>query len=187
MVLLVAHRTVSDALGQAPLKHVALGFSRDVLRYNSPDCPVCTGHVRCANGATVTCDKRSTVKGEQCKSDVRLRSQNAPDMSGVPPDCPVQQQDKELQWSTAPNPNNVLTWHTLDSEQCPIRCTTGLSDAPSTTTARIVVGAINTPNHHHSSHPSFLNFTFNTRPIAFTPRHIPKIKSCPSLKINSIA
>jgi hypothetical protein len=26
---------------------------------------------------------------------------------------------------------------------------------PSTAPARIVVGAINTPNHHHSSHPSF--------------------------------
>jgi hypothetical protein len=120
------------------------------------------------------------------KSDVRLRSQNAPDMSGVPPDCPVQLQDKEVQRSTAPNPNSVLTWHTPDSEQCHVRCTTGLSGAPSTTTARIVVGAINTPNHLHSSHPSFLKFTFNTRAIAFTPRHIPTIKSSPSLKINSI-
>jgi hypothetical protein len=26
---------------------------------------------------------------------------------------------------------------------------------PSTAMARIAVGAINTPNHHHSSHPSF--------------------------------
>jgi hypothetical protein len=100
--------------------------------------------IRYANVATVTCAKRSTVKGEQCKSDVRLRSQNAPDMSGVPLDCPVHQQDKELQWSTAPNPNDH------------VRCTTGLSGAPSTTTTRIVVGAINTPNHHHSCNaPNF--------------------------------
>jgi hypothetical protein len=79
------------------------------------------------------------------KSDVRMRSHNAPDMSGLPPDCPVQLQDKGLQRSTAPNPNGVLTWHAPDSEQCPVRCTTGLSGAPSPTTTRIVVGAINTP------------------------------------------
>jgi hypothetical protein len=30
---------------------------------------------------------------------------------------------------------------------------------------------INTPNHHHSKHPSFQHFTFNTRASAFTPRH----------------
>jgi hypothetical protein len=37
----------------------------------------------------------------------------------------------------------------LDSEQCHIRCTTGLFGVPSTATTRIVVGAINTPNHLH--------------------------------------
>jgi hypothetical protein len=50
-----------------------------------------------------------------------------------------------------------------------------------------VVGAINTPNHHHSSHPSLQPFTFNTRAKDYTPRHNQKIKSSPSLKINSIA
>jgi hypothetical protein len=50
------------------------------------------------------------------------RSQNAPDMSGVPPDCPVHLQDKELQRSTAPNPNDVLTWHAPDNEHCPVQC-----------------------------------------------------------------
>jgi hypothetical protein len=109
--------------------------------------------------------KKRTVQ----KSDVRLRSQNAPDMSGVPPDYPVQLQDKGLQRSTAPNPNGSLTWHTPETEQCPVRCTTGLSRAPLPATARIVVGAISTPNHLHSTYPSFLKFTFNTRAIAFTP------------------
>jgi hypothetical protein len=47
--------------------------------------------------------------------------------------------------------------------------------------------AINTPNHLSQWYTSFLKFTFNTRAIAFTPRHISKIKSPPSLKINSIA
>jgi hypothetical protein len=104
----------------------------------------------------------------------------------LPEDFPSDK-DKGFQRSTAPNPNGPLTWHAPDTEQCPFRRTTRLSGAPSPATTRIVVGAINTPNHLHSSHPSFLNFTFNTRAIAFTPRHIIKIKSPPSLKINSIA
>jgi hypothetical protein len=33
------------------------------------------------------------------------------------------------------------------------------------------LGAINTPNHHIHWHPSFQKFTFNTRALAFTPRH----------------
>jgi hypothetical protein len=32
--------------------------------------------------------------------------------------------------------------------------------------------AINTLNHLHSSHPSFLNSTFNTRAKGYNPRHI---------------
>jgi hypothetical protein len=41
---------------------------------------------------------------------------------------------------------------------------------PSTATAGIVVGAINTPNHHLSSHPSFPTFSFNTRAKEYTPK-----------------
>jgi hypothetical protein len=85
--------------------------------------------------------------------------------------------------STAPNPNGLLTWQAPNSEQCPVWCTTGLSGVPSTTTARVVVGAINTPNHLYSSHPSILHFSFNTRAKgkhskgtikAFNPLHAPK-------------
>jgi hypothetical protein len=35
----------------------------------------------------------------------------------------------------------------------------------------LVVGAINTPNHHHSKHPSFLDISFNTRASAINTRH----------------
>jgi hypothetical protein len=49
-VLPVANQIVSGAPGRAPNELLTLGFSRDALRYNSPDmsgdCPVCTGHVR---------------------------------------------------------------------------------------------------------------------------------------------
>jgi hypothetical protein len=40
------HRIVSDAPGRAPLELLTLGFFQGTLRYNSSDCPVCTGHVR---------------------------------------------------------------------------------------------------------------------------------------------
>jgi hypothetical protein len=40
------------------------------------------------------------------------------------------QEDKELQWSTAPNPNDRLTLHATNNEECHIRCTTGLSGVP---------------------------------------------------------
>jgi hypothetical protein len=41
----------------------------------------------------------------------------------------------------------------------------------------LVVGAINTPNHHHSRHPSFQHIAFNKRALDFTPRHKQEIKS----------
>jgi hypothetical protein len=83
----------------------------------------------------------------------------------------MQLEDKGLQRSTAPNPNGQLTWHAPNTEQCHVRCTTGLSGAPSTAITRIVVGAINTPNDLHSSLPSFLNFTFVAKAKDYTPRH----------------
>ena len=45
------HRTVSGAPRGHQLKLFALGNSRKPARYNSPDCPVCTGHVRCSKEA----------------------------------------------------------------------------------------------------------------------------------------
>jgi hypothetical protein len=46
-----------------------------------------------------------------------------------------------------------------------------------------VVGAINTPNHLYSRHPSFHHIAFNTRALDFTPRHKQEIKSSPKSKI----
>jgi hypothetical protein len=45
-----------------------------------------------------------------------------------------------------------------------------------------LVGAINTPNHHHSRHPSSQHIAFNTRALDFTPRHKQEIKSSPKYK-----
>jgi hypothetical protein len=45
--------------------------------------------------------------------------------------------------------------------------------------AILVVGAINTPNHHHFKASKFLAIAFNTRAIDVTPRHKQEIKSSP--------
>jgi hypothetical protein len=37
-----------------------------------------------------------------------------------------------------------------------------------------VVGAINTPNHHHFKASKFSAIAFNTRALDFTPRHTTK-------------
>jgi hypothetical protein len=177
------HRTVSGALGWAPLKQATLGFFQGTLRYNSPDCPVCTGHVWWANGATVTSAQRSTactvkahsadVRGQRC--DVRtdrtwlvchrtvLCSYKIKGFNGQ------MLQTSTGRWCGTHRTLNVV-----------------LSGAPSPATARILVGAINTPQP-----PPFKSSKFSELNIArakdYTPRHIPKIKSPPSLKINSIA
>jgi hypothetical protein len=43
--------------------------------------------------------------GEQCCAEVRVQKSEVTGLSGVALDCPVQQKDKALQRSTAPNPN----------------------------------------------------------------------------------
>jgi hypothetical protein len=52
-------------------------------------------------------------------------------------------------------------------------------------TARKWLEAINTPNHLHSSHPSLLHFSFNTRAKNTLQRHNQSIQSSPSSKIKS--
>jgi hypothetical protein len=52
--------------------------------------------------------QRSTAQmnsGEQCCAEVRVQKSEVTGLSGVALDCPVQQKDKALQRSTAPNPN----------------------------------------------------------------------------------
>jgi hypothetical protein len=40
------HQTVSGAPGRAPSQLATLEFFQGAIRYNSPDCPVCTRHVQ---------------------------------------------------------------------------------------------------------------------------------------------
>jgi hypothetical protein len=71
--------------------------------------------VRCATGLfgesaeqRLPARQRSTAQmnsGDQCRVEVRVQMSEVTGLSGVAPDCPVQQKDKRLQRSTATNPN----------------------------------------------------------------------------------
>jgi hypothetical protein len=72
----VAHQTLSGAPGPGANEPATLGNSLGSLRYNSPDCPVCTRHVRWDSGATANWHQRSTAKvnsSEQCPAEVRAQ------------------------------------------------------------------------------------------------------------------
>jgi hypothetical protein len=116
-VLPLVHRTVSGAPGPRASEQATLENSLGALRYNSPDCPVCTGHVRWASEATVSARQRSTAKvnsDEQCASEVRAAKLEV--IGHVW--CGI-----GLSGATAPTidflltPMGVLKWRTPDSEQ----------------------------------------------------------------------
>jgi hypothetical protein len=65
-----------------------------------------------------------------------------------------------------------------------VRCVHRQQPSP---TATCWLRAINTPNHHHTKHPSILNIAFNTRAIDFTPRYNQSDRSTQSPQINSSA
>jgi hypothetical protein len=85
----------------------------------------------------------------------------------VAPDCPVQQDDKVPQRSTAPSPSSCAD--VVRTGQCTvtIQWRTGLSGATIASrnqpTARSGWEAINTPNHLIHSNPSFLKSSFIAR------------------------
>jgi hypothetical protein len=66
---------------------------------------VCTGLSGEPAEQRLSAHQRSTAQMNSAAQKSEQRSQRSPDMSGVPLDCPVQQKDKGLQRSTAPNPN----------------------------------------------------------------------------------
>jgi hypothetical protein len=137
------------------LQLLTFGFLEMPLHYNSPDCPVWHRIVRCASGATATAQrstptetyKSATVRGPCAQSQSRRQKAHRT----VNSTCPVHHRTvrwphlSELQLS---NPNGWVTW----LAQRTVRCAHRQQPLP---TAILVVGAINTPNHHTSRHPSF--------------------------------
>jgi hypothetical protein len=111
-----------------------------------PDCPVSqrsNGSLR-ANGRLCRATVLNSVAVE-----VRAQKSEVTGLSGVAPDYPVQQDDKRLQRSTAPNPNNCADVARIGymHSGCPVvhltvRCTHRQQPLP---TARKWLGAISTP------------------------------------------
>jgi hypothetical protein len=68
---------------------------------------------------TVDCTECCTVN----RAEVRSQSAKSEHtrLIGAPPNYLVPQEDRRHQWSIAPNPNDRLTWHSPDSEQCSVR------------------------------------------------------------------
>jgi hypothetical protein len=126
-VLPVAHRTLSGAQANASMKWQLSGFSASrsaIIHWTVRCAPDMSGEPIEQRPTAPNGRLRCHMNSEQCASQKsEQRSQNTPD-------CPVPQEDKRLQRSTAPNPNGLLTWHALDSEQCHVRCTTRLSGVP---------------------------------------------------------
>jgi hypothetical protein len=140
-----------------------LWVSKEPLRYNSPDCLVGHQTLRCASGAMApaqrstpadTC-KSATVRGQLAQSQSSTKRRIG--LSGAP-SC-QSSNDRNRQ-----NPNGWVTWLAHRTVRCAHRQT-------ASPTVGLVVGAINTPNHHHFKHPSFSDFTFNTRASATNTRH----------------
>jgi hypothetical protein len=100
------------------------------------------------------------------------------------PDCPVSPRPMVIFANGRP-PRDCHGSETVRSSEAvsdvrlhrTVRCAHRQKAQPTT---RIVVGAINTPNHHHSRHPSFPLSTLNTRAKNTFQRHIQSFQSSPS-------
>jgi hypothetical protein len=181
----VAHQTVSGALSRAALKPATLGFFQGVLRYNSPDCPVrrrSNGNlVPMVNCQSESARQRSEVRAE--KSEHTGYARCGTGLSGAATGQRVSTVDRSKLQRACWRGTHRTVNSTCSVHHQTTWCAHRQQKQPTT---RKWLEAINTPNHLLQWHPSFLKFTFNTRAITFTPRHIPKIKSSPSLQINSI-
>jgi hypothetical protein len=128
-----------------------------------------------SNGYSATVDSNGNLKSATvCGQFAQSQSRRQKAHRTVNSDCLVHYRTvrwprlSEIQRS---NHNGWVTWlaHRTVSGgalDCPVRPSTAAFP-----TVGLVVGAINTPNHHHSRHPSFQQFAFNTRALDFTPRH----------------
>jgi hypothetical protein len=111
----------------APNEQATLGNSMGSLRYNSPDCLVCTGQSDEPVEQRLPTRQRSTAKvysSKQCHAEVRAQKSEITGLSGVAPDCPVWHRTVRCnKRTTSPTvkklqtPTAALTWRAPDSEQ----------------------------------------------------------------------
>jgi hypothetical protein len=117
---------------------------------------------------SATVDSNGRLQCEQCADSscrVRAAPEGAPDseecLSGAP-------RCQSSNGRNRQNPNGWVTWLAHRTVSGGVRCA---HRQTASSTVGFVVGAINTPNHHHSKHPSFSDISFNTRASAINTRH----------------
>jgi hypothetical protein len=142
------------------------------LRYNSPDCPVC--HRATAN-QRATVDSNGSTVHHSTTTEVRATSQSGTGLfdaaRGQSPQRSTGLQTLTVGWrGGAPDSLQCLSDGAPD-------CSVHPPPVASLTATLVVEGYKYPPNHHNSKHPRFLNITFNTRALAFTPRHKSKDQS----------
>jgi hypothetical protein len=122
-------------------------------------------------------------------SEVRTPKSEGTELSGVAPDCPVQQDDKGSNDRPASNPNGCADVARIGQCTVVVWWRTGLSGAPIASriqpTARSGWEAINTPQPPHSLPiQAFLSSHSLQEQKSNTPRHNQSNQSTQSLKIN---
>jgi hypothetical protein len=107
--LKMVHRTLSGAPARRSPNQPLSGFcqARSAIIHRTvrcaTDCPVSQ---QSNNSLRTNGRLRRVYSNEQCRAEVRAAKSEVTRLSSVAPDCPVQQDDKALQRSTAPNPNS---------------------------------------------------------------------------------
>jgi hypothetical protein len=163
-----------DRTAQTSHSRVSLG----ALRYNSPHYLVCHHTVQCTSGATAIQRNGRLQKPltqmnseEQCAQSQSIESEAHRTVNRT---CQVahrtvrSQEDKLSNCRLSQNPNGWLTWRRIGLclvAHRTVRCAHRQQPSPTTIWW---LGAINTPNHHNSKHPSILNIAFNTRALDST-------------------
>jgi hypothetical protein len=185
----IIHRTVRctpDSVrcskGGRPQELASLGFSLQPLRYNSPDCPVCTGlsgasaGQRLLQAPTATCGAFIARQRAQRSGTPMLAHRTLYSTCTVRHRTSRRAQKSELQWSISNGTGDVA-----GAPDCPV-CT-GLSGVPSnrqlSQRSSLVVGAINTQTTPPFIAPKFSTSQPLTRALAFNSRHTKDIKSSP--------
>jgi hypothetical protein len=125
----------------------------ELLRYNSPDCPVCQ-RSNSYTAPTVVCN--GTVKVNSAHLCAQKSEQR-------------QKAHRTVRWPTCQKlqrsePNDRVTWLAHRT----VWCTTRQKPSPTVT---LVVGAINTPNHPPFIASKFSAIKSNTRARDFIQRH----------------
>jgi hypothetical protein len=143
----LAHRTVSGAPGWINSNSPPSGFwkSHSAIIHRTVRCVTGLSGVLGSNGYSATVDSNGNLKSDTVRGQF-VQSQSRRQKAHRTVNRTVRwPRLTELQGS---NSNGWVTWMAHRT----IRCAHRQTASP---TAILVVGAINTPNHHTSRHPSF--------------------------------